>query len=120
MTETVAHIINELSKHPQTSGYIYKPGDAIYALNGYALIIEENTDNVIAAAYLPEAHDLFNSIIQMLLLAKADGHEYVKVVGWHRWEAFTRRLPEFVDYMVEPYKDIAYIKLEQLCLPNKK
>ena len=114
MNDEMTQVINELSKHTETLGYIYKPNDSVYFCNGYALIIEERTDNVIAAAYKPCACRLFDSVLTMLRMAEKDGHAYIKIIGWHRWKVFTKKLPNYKSIMIDPSNDTAYIKLERI------
>ena len=114
MTKQMATIINELAKYSQTAGYVYKTEDSVYTANGYAIIIEAHTDNVLAVVYDKATDSLYKSVLTMLQAAKADGHQYIKVVGWKRWSIFIRKLPSFSGIMADRDNDTAYINLEKL------
>ena len=73
MTKQMATIINELAKYSQTAGYVYKTEDSVYTANGYAIIIEAHTDNVLAVVYDKATDSLYKSVLTMLQAAKELG-----------------------------------------------
>lgn len=102
-------VIKETHKHFMTEDYEYQDGDEIFTIDGYLIICQAGTSNIVACSYDKHEETLKNDVLEIWNKLIELKKYYIRIHPYSRWKILFQMFPHFKTYYVE--NEYIYLKI---------
>lgn len=103
-------VIEEITKqYPDTKDYVFKEGDVVFEIDGYLIICEEFTSNIVCCSFKEHKNSLKHDVLLIWNELKRLGKQYIRIHPASRWRTVFKMFPAFNDYCIDG--EYMYLKL---------